>query len=290
MAFWVIDRLPDDSMTITRSPGCTNVRIFEKRAIWSTPALVRESDAKIIPGVERHRDTIGHGDQGVGKRSNSTESALPRQYAGTRKWRLIPSPSAEIRSRKSIRYSCRPCSMIVVGAAVVQPRVQLARRALDLAARVVAQHLERLVDEVHAGMQRARHVVAQDQELGDPARRDHVAVDLAVGLEARHRAQQRAPLVVVDRAADVGRARQQGVILDVEDARRVVGALEVRAEADEVIGLVAQHRAEGHAAEQVRAHLHPVEELGDPARLERAVVARRASRATTSSGPRTSRR
>ncbi len=25
------------------------MRIFEKRAIWSTPALVRESDAKIIP-------------------------------------------------------------------------------------------------------------------------------------------------------------------------------------------------------------------------------------------------
>jgi hypothetical protein len=47
--FCVIDRFPDDSVTITRSPGLTNVRIFENREIWSTPALVRESDAKIMP-------------------------------------------------------------------------------------------------------------------------------------------------------------------------------------------------------------------------------------------------
>ncbi len=49
MAFCVIDRLPDDSETISLSPARWNTRIFEKRAIWSTPALVRESDAKIIP-------------------------------------------------------------------------------------------------------------------------------------------------------------------------------------------------------------------------------------------------
>jgi hypothetical protein len=48
-AFWVMDRLPEDSVTITRFPSCANTRILEKRAIWSTPALVRESDAKIIP-------------------------------------------------------------------------------------------------------------------------------------------------------------------------------------------------------------------------------------------------
>jgi hypothetical protein len=48
-AFCVSDRLPDDSMTTTRSPAWANTRILEKRAIWSKPALVRESDAKIIP-------------------------------------------------------------------------------------------------------------------------------------------------------------------------------------------------------------------------------------------------
>src|SRR6266446_4159385 len=66
----------------------------------------------------------------------------------------------------------------IVGLAVVQPRVQLARRALDFPAVVVAQRLERLVDEVHARMQRAWHVLAENEQLGDPARRNHVAVDL----------------------------------------------------------------------------------------------------------------
>jgi hypothetical protein len=51
------------------------------------------------------------------------------------------------------------------------------------------------------------------------------------------------------------------VVLGVEDARRVVRALEVGPEADEVVRLVAQHGAEGHAAEEVRAHLHPLEEV-----------------------------
>ncbi len=48
-AFCVIDRLPEDSVTITRWPSRAKIRILENRAIWSTPALVRESDAKIIP-------------------------------------------------------------------------------------------------------------------------------------------------------------------------------------------------------------------------------------------------
>ena len=48
-AFWVMDRLPEDSVTMTRSPSLATMRILEKRAIWSTPALVRESEAKIIP-------------------------------------------------------------------------------------------------------------------------------------------------------------------------------------------------------------------------------------------------
>src|SRR6185436_6454169 len=55
-AFCVMDRLPDDSVTIVRSPSLAITRILEKRAIWSTPALVRESDAKIIP-ASRHMAT-----------------------------------------------------------------------------------------------------------------------------------------------------------------------------------------------------------------------------------------
>jgi hypothetical protein len=45
----VIDRLPEDIVTIIRSPSFFHTRILEKRAIWSTPAFVRESDAKIMP-------------------------------------------------------------------------------------------------------------------------------------------------------------------------------------------------------------------------------------------------
>ncbi|MFO1414334.1 MAG: hypothetical protein U1F10_10605 [Burkholderiales bacterium] len=48
-AFWVIDRLPEHMVTMTRLPSRANTFILEKRAIWSTPALVRESEAKIIP-------------------------------------------------------------------------------------------------------------------------------------------------------------------------------------------------------------------------------------------------
>ncbi len=48
-ALCVTARLPDDSVTMTRSPSLANTFILENRAIWSTPALVRESEAKIIP-------------------------------------------------------------------------------------------------------------------------------------------------------------------------------------------------------------------------------------------------
>src|ERR1700674_2963790 len=53
----------------------------------------------------------------------------------------------------------------VVGLAVMQSRVQLARRALYLPAVLVAQHLERFVNEIHARVQRPRHVLAENEQL-----------------------------------------------------------------------------------------------------------------------------
>ena len=107
--------------------------------------------------------------------------------------RLISSPSVEMRCQEIHQVLVQAEADDVVGAcrsggcACSSPAARSSsRRSL------VAEALERLVDEVHAAVQRARHVVAQDQELGDAPRRDDVAVDLAVGLEARHRAQQRA--------------------------------------------------------------------------------------------------
>ena len=49
IAFCVIDRLPEDSDHDDAVAVVSKTRILEKRAMWSTPALVRESDAKIIP-------------------------------------------------------------------------------------------------------------------------------------------------------------------------------------------------------------------------------------------------
>src|SRR5665648_176042 len=51
------------------------------------------------------------------------------------------------------------------------------------------------------------------------------------------------------------------MVFHIENARGVVGALDEGAEPDEAEAVVVQHGAEHHAAEQVRALLHPVEEV-----------------------------
>src|SRR4051794_4037950 len=72
-AFWVIDRLPDERDTITRSPSCAKVRIFEKRETWSTPALVRESDANTMPASrDIATQYVIAGDFGGAKERDST--------------------------------------------------------------------------------------------------------------------------------------------------------------------------------------------------------------------------
>jgi hypothetical protein len=64
-----------------------------------------------------------------------------------------------------------------------------------------------------------------------------------IGGGRRNRAQDRHPLEVIERAADRFRRRQEQVVLDVEQAGRVVGALDEDAEPVEPVGVVAQHRA-----------------------------------------------
>ena len=68
----------------------------------------------------------------------------------------------------------------------------------------------------------------EDQIVGDVGRPVVGVVDPAIGAVRRDRAQDRFPLVVVERRADPGDRRQQHVIFDVEDARGVVGALDDR--------------------------------------------------------------
>ena len=68
-------------------------------------------------------------------------------------------------------------------------------------------------------------------------------------------------MIVIDQASDLFALRQKHVIFHVEDARGVVGALDEGAEADEAEGVVMQHGAEHDAAEEMRALLHPIEEI-----------------------------
>jgi hypothetical protein len=46
---WVIARLPAVCSTNTRSPGFCRTVVLRKVLMWSTPALVRESDRKTSP-------------------------------------------------------------------------------------------------------------------------------------------------------------------------------------------------------------------------------------------------
>jgi hypothetical protein len=85
----------------------------------------------------------------------------------------------------------------LVDAAVAQVALQAAGAAQRLAALLVGHQLQVGHHLVHAGRQRARHVGAQDQQLGHLLGPDDVAVDLAVDLEAGDRPQDRAPVIEV---------------------------------------------------------------------------------------------
>ena len=153
----------------------------------------------------------------------------------------------------------------LVDAPVLEFGAQLAGTALGFAVGVTGHHGEVAHHLVQAGVQGARHVRAQDQQLGDTLRLDHVSVDLAVDLEARDAAQDRAPMVEVvllvlfaGGAEEVALDRME---LHVDQARRVVGPLQEGAQAHEIQGFVHQHGADRDAARQVRAELDPLEEL-----------------------------
>ena len=49
MMAWVPARFPELNSTMTRFPGRSNTVILQNLAKLSTPAFVRESDAKMIP-------------------------------------------------------------------------------------------------------------------------------------------------------------------------------------------------------------------------------------------------
>src|SRR5260221_2773016 len=81
--------------------------------------------------------------------------------------------------------------------------MQLVGEALGRLVFLAAGARHRLLPLVEAGGKRARHAPLEDQQMRHLDRKDLVAVELAIGLERRHRAQQRRPLVIVERAAHV---------------------------------------------------------------------------------------
>src|SRR5262245_3352619 len=89
-----------------------------------------------------------------------------------------------------------------VDAAVAQARVDLAGAPVALAA-APAERLGEVVegrdDLPVAADERARHLRAEDQELGDPPGRERLVVDPLVGAPRRDRAEDRLPLPVVER-------------------------------------------------------------------------------------------
>ena len=91
-------------------------------------------------------------------------------------------------------------------------------------------------------------------------------------LVARAAHEDRDPVGVVDRRADVLGRGQQDVVLHVEDAGRLAGPLQVLAEPEELPGLAVRHRPFADAVDELVDPLDLVVELA-------AVACRRASRA-----------
>ena len=160
-------------------------------------------------------------------------------------------------------------------ARTLEPGVHCPRLALgDAASPVFAgERIERAVDALVAGDERARHCRLQDQEVGDQPRLDPVAIDPMIGGRSGDRAQDRHPLEIIERSADGLRRGQEQMIFDVEQARRVVGALDEYAEPVEPVGVVAQHRAVARAVEIERRLLDIVEEAHELLAVKRTVAA-----------------
>src|SRR5689334_21552745 len=135
IAFCVTDRLADDSMTITRSASRANTRIFEKRAIWSTPAFVRESDAKIMPASSDMatqyvmRKRMNYSSQ----HDDHNDDYSPRRLIGGHEERAVHFVAEPRHMFQEIgQIFVEPEIHDVVGAPVVNAPVHLAGHALDV--------------------------------------------------------------------------------------------------------------------------------------------------------------
>src|SRR5260370_37814241 len=92
---WVTPRLPEVSSTRQRSPARSNTVILRKVPIWSTPALVRESDRNTIPAFSRRATQEVMAIPFYDKRES-----LPRAHRHFEMQRFVAAPGAHAAHRR----------------------------------------------------------------------------------------------------------------------------------------------------------------------------------------------
>ncbi len=113
-------------------------------------------------------------------------------------------------------------------------KIQFGRLGVHRLAALAADAAQGAFEFAQAVAQGAREAFRKDKEFGHLERQDFRDVEPAIGFQGAGRAQHGLPLGRVHGAAHVGGPRQEDVVLDVEDTCRLVRALEVFAEADEL--------------------------------------------------------
>src|SRR5690242_7442289 len=91
-------------------------------------------------------------------------------------------------------------------------------------------------------MRRARKRAVEQQKPRQARRRSAGGVQPSIRVISGCRTQKRIPLADIDRRSDIGRSWEQKMVFDVEQARRLVGPLDVPANLVEVPALVAKER------------------------------------------------
>ena len=90
-----------------------------------------------------------------------------------------------------------------------------------------------------------------DQKFHDIARLQPPIL-LAIHLQRADRFEHRRPVNIVVRRAHIAEGGEQHEVLDIQNARRLIGAFQLAAEPHEMPSLIVGHGGIGNALEQVR--------------------------------------
>src|SRR6266496_2463611 len=252
---WLMDRLPAEAIAMMRWPGRIKTWSLRKVAMLSTPALVRVSANMTRPSRTRMPqqyvmtfETLRpagaalYTDAGPQPAILGSSSDARSEYAWTethgRRLRTDHTPSSGIRPLSSrlhqiLLADCLAQAVVVVDeladefvhsllknflhAAVLESRPYCARLALGRSlAAIGARDVIQVDHEVLvATRQRTRHLIAQNQEVGDQPRLHALAIHPMVGGQCRHGTQDGRPLEIIERSADALMRRQQHMIFHV---------------------------------------------------------------------------